>query len=209
MRNSAIAVCLMALCSATVFAQNSARSFVHTREKSAIRVPAPDAPEGLTKIFGNLGPKTAAYDPLNGWFVGGPNSGLDEFMGLAFTPKANAHVKQVQVAITYYSGDDQVNLSIYSDAGGVPDTLIDGPVTVTNLPANGACCALAIANFPSGVAVVALTQYWVVADTPLSGTGADFLGVWEQVVKPQPFAFGNGVWSPAAVPAGAVYGTVP
>lgn len=205
----ATALCLIIFCSSTVSAQNSARSFSHRTEEYAPRVPAPDQPAALAKIFSNLGSKAAAYDPLNGWFVGGPYAGIFEFMGMSFTPKANAHVIQIQVAITYFSGDDQVNLSIYDDSSGVPGTLIGGPVTVVNLPPGGQCCGLAIANFSPGIAVSAGKLYWVVADTPWTGTGSDFQGTWEQVLKPQPFAFGNGAWSPAANPAGAVYGTIP
>ncbi len=32
--------------------------------------------------------------------------------------------------------------------------------------------------FTPGVAVTAGVQYWIVADTPVSGTGSDFAGVW-------------------------------
>jgi hypothetical protein len=66
---------------------------------------------------------------------------------------------------------------------GVPGTLLAGPVTVTNLHISGTCCSISIANF-SPVAVNGGSQYWVVADTPLSGTGSDFIGVWNLVAKP-------------------------
>jgi hypothetical protein len=102
---------------------------------------------------------------------------------MAFTSQTNATVTQVRAAIQYNG---------------------------SNLPTFYTCCTLAVANFPhGGVPVTAGTQYWVVADTPLSGTGSDFYGVW--ALAPS----GNGVaadvgtgWFAflAGQPAGAVYG---
>ena len=112
----------------------------------------------------------------------------------------------------YISGANQVNLGIYGDASGTPGTLLAGPVTVTNLPDNGTCCGLAVANF-SPVAVTGETRYWLVANTPLTGTGSDFFGVWHSVVKPIiPMALSYNGWSgfnADSLPAGAVLGTIP
>ena len=129
---------------------------------------------------------------------------------------SNSHVLQVQVAIQYFgSGANQVNLSIYADSGGVPGTLLAGPVTVTNLPSAGTCCLLAVATF-SPLAITGGTQYWVVADTPLSGTGSDFSGGWAAVIKPDlPMATNCGSCSgwfsfnANGLAAGAVVGTIP
>lgn len=87
----------------------------------------------------------------------------------------------MRAAAEYSCGANQVNLSLYSDHSGAPGTLLAGPVTATNLPIYFSCCKLAVANFSTGVSVTAGTQYWVVADTPSSGTGSDFNGVWEWV----------------------------
>ncbi len=93
-------------------------------------------------------------------------------------------------------------------------TLLAGPVTVTNLAGTGTCCTLAVANF-SPVAVTGGTRYWVVADTPLTGTGSDFLGEWEWVAKPVfPQAFNDGFgWfasnSGPTEAAGEVLGSIP
>jgi hypothetical protein len=171
--------------------------------------PAQGSPAALQKIFSNLGPATDAY-ASGGWTLSGPTSGLrfTQFIGLPFTPTANAHVYVVRAAVQYQgSGANQVNLSLYSDASGVPGTLLAGPVTVKNLPTFGTCCTLAEAIFTAG------TQYWVVANTPTTGTGSDFEGVWDFV--PQSYVvggdFGSG-WTPilvfVQVPAGAVFGTI-
>lgn len=137
-----------------------------------------------------------------------------QFFALPFTPKSDSHVLMVAAALQYTSGANQVNVSIYADSAGAPGALLAGPVTVVNLSSFGTCCSLAVADFAS-VAVSGGTQYWVVADTPLTGTGSDFLGAWDIVAKPTyPLASDtDGVWygwtDLTSVPAGAVLGTVP
>jgi hypothetical protein len=203
-------VCLVALCSVTLLAQTRGTRVVHTKEKSAVHVPAQDAPDALTKIYNNLGSKTDAYYDQSGWFIGGS---FRVSVAIPFTPKVDSHVLQVQAAVQYLgSGANQVDLSVWGDFNGVPSGLLAGPVTVTNLPAAGTCCALAVANFPS-FAVSAGTKYWIVAGVPPSGTGSDFQGEWAFVHKVVPFAEAlNGSWTAFSandLPAGAVLGTIP
>lgn len=208
--------CFLTFYTLTAFAQAGQTSrVVHTKEKSAVHVPPQEAPAGLKTIYSNLGKsKTDLYDCCFSWGLDGPGSGYSDFIAIPFTPKSDSHVLQVRVAVQYATGDDQVNLSIYRDTGGAPGTLLAGPVTVTNLPDAGSCCTLAIANFSPATAVTGGTQYWVVADTPLSGTGSDFEGGWNMVAKIVPIAFdtdSNG-WSTNTandLPAGEVLGTIP
>ncbi len=203
-------------CSLTLFAQTEqSPRIVHVKEKSAIHVPPQEAPAGLTKIYSNLGSsKTDLYNDLSGWVVWGPHSssGGPFFVAIPFTPKSNSHVSQAQVAVQYVGGANQVNLSIYGDTNGAPGTLLTGQVTITNLSSAGTCCHLAVANF-SPLAVTAGTRYWVVADTPLTGTGSDFSGIWNIVVKTIPMGTdGGGGWQPTnadVIAAGEVLGTIP
>ena len=210
---------LLALCSSTLFAQTrQGLRAVHTTEKSAIHVPPQEAQAGLRALYTNLGSKTYLYLDSDGWSLtgfnsyGGSSSAYE--IGLPFTPKANSHVAQVRVAVQYYgSGANQINLSIYGDSGGAPGTVLAGPVTVTNLPAYGTCCTLTIANF-TPLAVTAGTRYWVVANAPATGTGSDFVGVWDWVSKIILFGGSNGVdgWvgeNTDGLPAGEVMGTIP
>jgi hypothetical protein len=212
-------VCLLTVGNLTLLAQSGkgARA-VHTKEKSAIHVAPQEAPAALRTIYTNLGTKTDLYLDSDGWSLTGFNSfgGSSSAYSIAlpFTPKSNSHVSQVRVAVQYYgSGANQVNLSLYGDAGGIPGTLLAGPVTVTNLADAGTCCTLAVANF-SALAVTGGTRYWVVADTPVSGTGSDFVGVWDWVAKIILFGGSNGVngWQGINIdglPAGEVLGTIP
>ncbi len=208
---------LLALCHLPLLAQTGhGPRTIHSTEKSAIHIPSAEPQKGLKKIYSNLGSKTAAYNDTEGPIISGPNSGsgFTEFVAIPFTPKANSTVEQVQVAVQYLSGANQVNVSIYGDANGAPGTLLAGPVTATNLPTFGTCCTLGVANF-SPLAVTGGTQYWLTADTPSTGTGSDFYGVWDWVGKPlypQARNKGSGWTSLEGSPAesaGEVLGSIP
>lgn len=217
MKKTLLFVCLFSICNLTMLAQtgNRPRSG-QIAEKSAIHTPPPEISKTLTKIYSNLGSKkTDLYDDSDYWYVNGSNGLIfPQQLGLPFTPKSNSHISQVQVAIQYQGlGANQVNISIYGDAGGVPGTLLAGPVTVKNLPAAGTCCGLAVANF-TPVAVTGGSHYWIVASAPSSGAGSDFVGGWNWSVNPQ-FVAGidaGGGWSTFNTdsrPAGEVLGSIP
>lgn len=208
--------CLLALCNVTLSAQTERplKVFHNVVGKSVPNVPPQEVPAGLKTIYTNLGKGNDAYSATNGWLVAGPNSGFQEFGGMPFTPKSDAHVSEVRAGLQWGGGANQVNLSLYVDADGAPGSLLAGPVTVTSLPDFNTCCPLAIADF-TPIAVTAGTKYWVVADTPLGGTGSDFFGSWECVAKTgvewaQDF-HGQG-WNLTPSDdlfAGAVLGTIP
>jgi hypothetical protein len=218
-KKALLVLCILTTCHLFLSAQasNLPRA-VHAKQKPALQVPAQEIAEGLTTIYTNLGPKKNAYLGSDGWSITGFNSfggSSDAFeIALPFTPKSDSHLSQVRAALQYDgSGSNQVNFSIYSDAGGTPGTLLAGPVAVLNLPNFPSCCALAIANF-TPLAITGGTQYWVVANTPPSGQGSDFVGVWNWNYKTLPFAGSNGVngWFAEigdTWPAGEVLGTVP
>ena len=216
MKRTLLFVCLLVFCNLTLLGQTGRiPRIAHTTEKSAIHVPPQEAPAGLKTIFSNLGKsKTDLYNDSSGLSLEGPNAANGAvFVGTAFTPKANSHVSQVRVAVGHLSGANQVNFSLYADLGGAPGTLLAGPVTVTNLPTFGTCCLLAVANFPL-VAVTGGTQYWVTADTPLTGTGSDFYGGWYFVAPSVPDTVNTGSgWVQYTFfggdVAGEVLGTIP
>jgi hypothetical protein len=218
-KSNPFATCLLIVASLPLAAQTASQSrIVHTRERSASRVAPQAIPAGLTMIYSNLGTKTDPYLDTDGWSITGFNSygGSSSAFAIAlpFTPKSNSHVSQVRAAVQYYGeGANQINLSIYNDSNGIPGTILAGPVTVMNLPDFGTCCQLAVAHF-TPLAVTAGTQYWVVADTPASGQGSDFVGTWDFESKVMTFGGTNGVngWvaeNGDTEPAGAVLGTVP
>ena len=216
MKKTTMFVFAIMLCGASLYAAEPKVSRFSGPSPSAA-VPAEAAPAALKVIFSNLGPSTDAYSDVNGWTLSGPagSLGFTQFIGLPFTPTANAHVYVVHAALSYNgSGANQVNVSLYSDSSGAPGTRLAGPVTVRNLPAFGTCCTLMQAVFSASVAVTAGTQYWITADTPSTGTGSDFEGVWDFTYPVYLNAYNTGsgwlsfdeypYWS-----AGAVYGTIP
>jgi hypothetical protein len=211
-------VCLLTFCNPALFAQiKSHPRILHAPRNSDVHVPPQDLPSGLKPIFTNLNKSlTDTYNQFDGWTISGPNSSAGtSFIALPFVPKSNSHAVQVRVPVHYVgSGANQVNLSLYADVNGTPGTLLTGPVTVTSLALWGTCCTLTVASFPP-VALTAGTQYWIVADTPLTGTGSDFYGTWD-FVAPNLFLMagdrGAG-WSPFDGlnnnSAGEVLGTIP
>jgi hypothetical protein len=217
MRLNTMFVLGAALCSASLYAQGPKTTHWTGPAHQSVE-PAEVQPATLQKLFSNLGSSTDAYYADSGWTLSGPEStdGFTQFVALPFTVASNAHVKKMVAAATYNaSGANQVNLSLYDDANGAPGTLIAGPVTVTNLESFGGCCKLAIATFSTAVAITGGAQYWVVADTPNTGTGSDFSGVWNFVALPNDF-FGinlgagwNSYQASTSEPAGAVYGSIP
>jgi hypothetical protein len=209
-------LCLFVLCSANLFAQDGssyAPRVVHTAEKSTIHTPAAEEPS-LVKIYSNLGPPATAYNGAFGFLLAGPNAAYgQEFLGYAFIPKADSTVTVIQAALQYLSGDNQINLSLYTDAGGLPGTIIAGPNTVKNLPDAGTCCALATWRLRKGTSIFAGVQYWVVVDTPATGTGSNTAALWDIPFPTIPEAVDQGgEWFPSDGNGRygvAVLGTVP
>lgn len=214
MKTTAMFIFAIALCVTSVRAQQP--EIVQWNAGFPFDGVAEDVPATMVKIFSNLGPAAAAYVG-SAWVLDGPNAASashESFIALPFKSKKAAHVEQVRAAVQWdKSGANQINLSLYSDSGGQPGSLLAGPVTVKNLPAYFACCKLATATFASSVAIAAHTQYWIVADTPSSGTGSDFAGVW--AFAPSPLRVGSDqgtgwfAFQGQEEPAGAVYGTIP
>jgi len=215
MKKTLTILCVVALLSVALIAQGGMR-MSKTPEQSAVRVPAAEPDVTLKVIWSNTGVKTDAFNDTIGWNVTGPNSsgGKTQWVALPFKPKASSTAYQLQAAIEYASGANQINLSLYSDNSGAPGTLLGGPVTVTNLASTGTCCSFATANLASTVALTGGTQYWIVADTPTSGTGSDFSGIWYFVPLKPLNSFNNGSgWSSFGGyeqdPVGRVWGTIP
>jgi hypothetical protein len=212
-------LCLFALCGANLLAQESGRTpkVVHTAEKSPIHTPA-EAEPALVRIFSNLGPATSAYNDTIGFLVAGPASGLgQEFIAMSFTPKSDSTVTVIRAALLFLDqgngAPNQINVNLYDDAGGVPGEIIAGPHTIKHLAEAGTCCALATWALEKKISVVAGAQYWVVADTPATGTGSDSAALWDAVFPSFPEAFNEGTgWSQSNGDTRfglAVLGTVP
>jgi len=87
------------------------------------------------------------------------------WQGNAFTPAKSATATEVSVGLGDLDGGaGSIQLSLYSDNGGVPGTEL-GTGTATNVQDYGTCCGATTATLSPSVALTAGTQYWVVVST--------------------------------------------
>jgi hypothetical protein len=134
----------------------------------------------MTQIAGNLGtyyPK-GLYFCCYGFTITGPNSPLgigQNWVAVAFTPAADATATEVDAGVGYVEGTNGVVLSLTSDAGGVPGTVLWSG-NATGLGGFGSCCILATGKIKGGVALTAGTQYWITVTT--NKKEANEFGAW-------------------------------
>jgi hypothetical protein len=134
---------------------------------------------GVRPIYTNIGydyPK-GRYISNTGWTISGPDSlvGQQFWIGAAFTPKKSGMVVEVDAALGYVTGTMGFALNMYSDAGGVPGTLL-ASYNAKKLPIFGSCCDLVRAFNGTGVPVTAGSVYWITVET--TAKTADEWGVW-------------------------------
>jgi hypothetical protein len=178
---------------------------------SGVRIAEP--PSSLKLIWTNLGPTaTNAYYPDYGYNVQGPsnsNGSAEQWVAVPFTPKASAHVEELQAAIGYVNGTELVEIGLYSDNAGVVGTLLASGET-KKMPTFGECCTLANVSITS-TAVTAGTQYWIVGSSD-DTNAPDFYGAW---MSSNSGFLGldeaQGGWTTyiAPIPAAAARGTIP
>jgi len=119
-------------------------------------------------IFSNL---ATAY-PNGIYFSGegatlcGPDCGIGESIAVAggFTPTATATATEIDAAVGYIEGTDEITFSIYSDDSGAPGTALWSG-NAKSLPTFGACCGLTTAKIKDGLSLTAGKPYWVVVST--------------------------------------------
>jgi len=145
-------------------------------------------PDTGVTLCNTIGPSTNEYI-LDGYLLLGPASayGESQFIGAPCTPKSTVTLTTVKAGWQYYgSGANQVQICLYNDNGSnAPGTQIGNCVTKRNLPTFGTTNTLVTANFTSqNLSLTGGTQYWIVAQTPSTGKGDDFEGVWNGTVSP-------------------------
>jgi hypothetical protein len=133
---------------------------------SAVVRPVNPNPAKLFTIFSNLGKGKNVYTHHVGWDVAGSDSGVtEEWIAMPFTPRSNAEVTQIAVAVQHDTGaPNAFVLSLNQDSGGLPGKAIHTWM-VKNLPPFGTCCTLDVAKDAAGLTLRKGIQYWVVART--------------------------------------------
>ncbi len=140
---------------------------------SGLYVAPPPHDDGATVIFSNVATRypLGLYFCCSGATVSGPNSELNfqSWPALQFTPSANMSVTEIDAAVEWIAGTDEVDLDLYSDSGGLPGTLLKS-FKASNLEGNAGCCGFAVGKDSQGIAVTAGTPYWVAVTSDANGT---------------------------------------
>jgi len=105
-----------------------------------------------------------AYDCCSGWTVSGAGSdeGAEVESGSLFTALISGTVSQIDLALSFGSGDGGATVSLWTDSGGLPGSQL-GSWGVTATEKFGNCCA--VVTIP-GLAAPSLTagqSYFLVA----------------------------------------------
>jgi hypothetical protein len=134
----------------------------------------------LTTIAGNLSDfPFGVFFALYNYYVTGSNNtiGVPEYwQAVPFTPSANVKAMEVDASVVWAEGTNEVVLSLYNDAKGLPGKAIH-TWHVKNLGGFGSCCKLATGKSKTGIALSQGKQYWVVAKT--DSTNSDVFDGWD------------------------------
>jgi hypothetical protein len=206
----------LALACGTLLAQNRASDFFTVSHSPSV-TPFTDSNNATVTLYSNLGPTTTnEYYDTNGYCVTGNNQSTcgtsEQWIATPFTPAKASHATQIQVALQYFSGTNEFQVSLYNDVGGAPGTSLK-TVEGKNAPTAGTCCTLVNVSLGTpGVSLTAATQYWVVvsADDTHAPT---FSAYWAFTnfanVAYNPAQAGWTTFQDNGAEAAAVKGTVP
>jgi hypothetical protein len=169
------------------------------------------APTGGTVIFDSIG--AGGYNCCAGWTVSGPSSQIGEqiWSAIQITPTVSGRLKHVVAGVGYVTGSNAAELAIYSDANGVPGTML-WSADVSNLPVFGTTSTTTVkAKVGTRVKIRANKPFWVAVQT--DSNSANTWDAWnESNTTDAPLAqnTGSGWTNFGSNPAGAVtlYGRV-
>jgi len=124
----------------------------------------------LSTIYSLIGPCGDSYDGDRAVAVAGPDSDVgQQWFAEPFTPKNNAEVTRIRVAILNDDGTNSVTISLNEDASGLPGNALR-TWNLKNLPQGWGCCELERINVKNPIPVKQGTQYWLVASTNANTT---------------------------------------
>jgi hypothetical protein len=142
---------------------------------SGLYLAPPPHDDGATVVFSNIAAKypLGLYFCCSGATVSGPTSelGFQSWPAMQFTPSTDISVTEIDAAVEWIAGTDEVDLALYTDADGVPGTLLNS-FTATNLEGNAGCCAFAVGKDSKGIPITGGTPYWVAVTSDANGTDA-------------------------------------
>jgi len=130
-----------------------------------------------TVIFDSIG--TGGYNCCSGWTISGPSSLIGEQIWTAdqITPTVSGKVTKIVVGVGYVAGSNSAELAIYSDASGVPGTMLWSG-DVSNLAAFGSTSTTTVKAKVKGVKIKANKPFWVAVQT--DSNSSDTWDAWNQ-----------------------------
>jgi hypothetical protein len=182
-----------------------------SQAQHSIQITPKDKYAGLYLIFSDIlqGSK-GCYNYNNGWSVTGPDSpaGYQQSVAMKFTPRADAKVTKLMLALVWIAGDEGAVISLNDDNNGVPGNAIHTWV-IHKLENEGNWpCVYTVVKSKKGLPVPKGQQYWVVAAA--TGTEMDAWGYTYKYANGD-FAYdlNNAGWKieDAPLSAFAVWGT--
>lgn len=135
-----------------------------------------NCPPKSNTLFSDLGTGANVYQANNGLPVSGTGApgGTSYTEANQFQVTASGGVSEIDVAVGYVSGTNSFYVSIDTDNGGQPGTVL---ATFGNLSSNtdyGSCCGLVSITGISGLSLSTGTNYWVViGPTAFSSTTSE------------------------------------
>lgn len=122
------------------------------------------APKGKTVIFNSIG--TGGYNCCSGWTISGPSSQIGEQIWTAdqIMPTVSGKVTKIVVGVGYVTGNNAVELAIYSDASGLPGKMLWSG-DLSNLPGFGTTSTTTENAKVKGVKIKANKPFWVSVQT--------------------------------------------
>jgi hypothetical protein len=128
-------------------------------------------------VYNNFGPANGGldYNTGVGWTVGNDFSGDNVAVGETFTASQNATLSQITLALQYAAGTNAATVSLTSDAGGQPGSVLES-WSVSGLPTqDGNFHTPVTVTDATNQALVAGTTYWVVVSTTDSSTSLTWM----------------------------------
>lgn len=134
------------------------RSGIRLGMVAAVMVSMFSAPALATTIFSTLD-GSGKYDAGDAWTIGSSPVSFSSASG--FVSPGNFSLEQIDVGLSNVTGTNSATVSLWTDAAGVPGTLL-GSWSVSNLPAFGATdSALTTISGISGIDLLAGAAYFL------------------------------------------------
>jgi hypothetical protein len=177
------AVAALAATKDTTITINGGTTTVAMQPVTHFHTAAQRSPE-LKTIYSNLGTGSNVYAGGYGWTVSANQS-----VAMPFRPKTVSVVKQIDIAVGYTSGTNEIIISLATDKNGVPGTTLH-EWHHKAMYTFGDCCALDTVKYAKGIKV-GKKRYWVTVTTVAQ---SDFLGAWNYMwnLKQGLFALNHG-----------------